>query len=62
MKLILPFVFVSGVYLPSVKRPQCHRKRPVRYSMIEQAAHDACPSVGIALCEAERVRGMVIVE
>ena len=30
--------------------------------MIEQAAHDARPSVGIALCETERVRGMVIVE
>ena len=30
--------------------------------MIEQTAHDACPSVGIALGEAERVRGMVIVE
>ena len=30
--------------------------------MIEQTSHDTCPSVGIALCKAERVRGMVVVE
>ena len=28
--------------------------------MIEQTSHDTCPSVGIALCKAERVRGMVV--
>ena len=50
------------MYLPSVERLQCYGKRSVRYSMIEQTSHDTCPSVGIALCKAERVRGMVVVE
>ena len=46
----------------TVERLQCYGKRSVRYSMIEQTSHDTCPSVGIALCKAERVRGMVVVE
>lgn len=50
------------MYLPSVERFKCHGERPVRYSVIEQPAYDADASVGIALREAERVRGMVIIE
>lgn len=50
------------MYLPSVKRLECNRERPVRYSMIEQPAYDTGSSVRIALREAERVRRMVIIE
>lgn len=50
------------MYLPSVGRFQCDRERPVRYPMIEQTAHDAGSSVGIALREAERIRRMVVVQ
>ncbi len=35
----------SGMYLPSVERFQRDGEGPVRYSMIEQAAHAARPSV-----------------
>ena len=52
----------SGMYLPSVERFKCHGKGLVGYSVIEQTAHDADASVGITLREAERVRGMVIIE
>ena len=50
------------MYLPSVERFKCHGKGLVGYSVIEQTAYDADASVGIALREAERVRGMVIIE
>lgn len=50
------------MYLPSVERFKCHGKGLVGYSVIEQTTYDADASVGIALREAERVRGMVIVE
>ena len=52
----------SGMYLPSVERFKCHSKGLVGYSVVEQTAHDADASVGIALREAERVRGMIIIE
>ena len=52
----------SGMYLPSVERLQHYGERAVRYAVIEQPAYDADASVGIALREAERVRGMVIIE
>ena len=51
-----------GMYLPSVERLQRYCERTVRYSVIEQTAYNADASVGIALREAERVRGMVIIE
>ena len=50
------------MYLPSVERLQHYGERAVRYAVIEQPAYDADASVGIALREAERVRGMVIIE
>ena len=50
------------MYLPSVERLQRYGERAVRYAVIEQPAYDADASVGIALREAERVRGMVIIE
>ena len=50
------------MYLPSVERFQRDGEGPVRYSMIEQTAHDARPSVGIALREAERIRRVVVIE
>ena len=56
------FLLLADGKTRPVERLQCYGKRPVRYSMIEQTSHDTCPSVGIVLCEAERVRGMVIVE
>ena len=52
----------SGMYLPSVERFQRDGEGPVRYSMIEQAAHDARPSVGITLRETERIRRVVVIE
>lgn len=52
----------SGVYLPSVERLQCYGERAVWYAVIEQPAYNADASVGIALCETERIRSMVIVE
>lgn len=60
--MLLFLLFRSGMYLPSVERFQCDGKRPVRYSVIKQASHDAGSSIGIALREAERIRGMVVVE
>lgn len=50
------------MYLPSVERFQRDGEGPVRYSMIEQAAHDARPSVGITLRETERIRRVVVIE
>ena len=50
------------MYLPSVERLQCYGERSVRNSVIEQTSHDTSFSVGIALCEAERVWDMVITE
>jgi len=35
------------MYLPSVERFQCDGKRPVRYSVIKQASHDAGSSIGM---------------
>ena len=52
----------SGMYLPSVERLQCDREGPVGDSVVEQASHDADTPVGITLREAERVRGVVVVE
>ena len=52
----------SGMYLPSVERLQRYSERAVRYAVIEQPAYNADASVGIALCETERIRSMVIVE
>ena len=45
------------MYLPSVERFKCHGEGLVGYSVIEQTAYNADASVGIALREAERVRG-----
>ena len=50
------------MYLPSVERFQCDGKRPVRYPVVKQTSHDAGPSIGIALREAERIWRMVIIE
>ena len=50
------------MYLPSVERLQRYGERAVRYAVIEQPAYNADASVGIALCETERIRSMVIVE
>ena len=52
----------SGMYLPSVERLQRYGERAVRYAVIEQTAHNADASVGIALYETERIRSMVIIE
>ena len=63
MKLILwLFAVSSGVYLPSVERCQRDGKGPVGDSVVEQASHDADTPVRITLREAERVRGVVVVE
>ena len=63
MKLILwLFAVSSGVYLPSVERCQRDGKGPVGDPVVEQASHDADTPVGITLREAERVRGVVVVE
>lgn len=45
-----------------MERFKCHGKGLVGYSVIEQTAYNADASVRIALREAERVRGMVIIE
>ena len=60
--MLLFLLFRSGMYLPSVERFQRDGEGPVRYSMIEQAAHDARPSVGITLRETERIRRVVVIE
>jgi len=63
MKLILWLSAVPlGVYLPSMERCQRNGKGPVGDSVVEQAAHDADTPVRITLREAERVRGVVVVE
>ena len=54
--------FYLLVYAPSVERLQHYGERVVRYAVIEQTAYNADASVWIALREAERVRGMIIIE